>query len=713
MPKKNKYVKPGRFKLELIPIMAVLGIVPIVVFEHTYATGLENLSFIDNYEKADFFLAWKMFIFTALTFAMACVTIYKLYREGKKIRFEKVFIPLGVYAFFALLSALFSEYQPLPFTGSYEQFESVFAIMGYAVTAYYAYLYIETEKDLKIILAALSFSVICMLLIGLTQAFFTDFYQTDFGKHLILSPDKWDTADELIFNFEKGRVYMSLYNPNYVGSFVSFLFPIYIMLALNKWKFRFAMIPGCIAVAIGLILVLLGSQSRAGFVGVILSLILLLVVMNKKLLRFFIPILLAVLLILTAINKMNADADNYYLNRLLSIFEHTESQEPNFSALSNDGEQLHITYCGNTLNIEFDYNGETGEYTFHLTDEDGNGVNAENADEEWIVPVDERFSMLKIRAVGLEMYNTAGYGVLIDGKEWYFMNTGSEVKVLSGQLKPAKIQTAEVFEPLRGKETFASNRGYIWGRTIPLLKKNFFIGSGPDTFTNEFPNEDYRSAYYSGYENTIITKPHNMYLQIGVQTGVLSLIAVLVFYGWYFVLAISTYTRIKKLDFFGLTGVGIFLGSFGYMVTQMINDSSITVAPIFWTMMGVGIALLFKTRKELKEQIAQDKEIKMQKKLLKQQNTAEGEAIPDAGDETGDTANSDAVDKAENPANSNAGDMPEIAVDTAASVKTDNGKYSENGKNIGTTVVETRAATDGNNKNKRKGSASRKGRRSR
>jgi len=695
MPKRSKYVKPRRFNLALIPIIGVLGLVPLIVRMHQYATGLESQPYIDDSERADFFLAWKMYLFIAFAVAMACVTVYKLYQEGKKIRFEKIFIPLGIYAFLALLSSIFSEYQPFPWTGIYEQFENVFAIMGYAITAYYAFLFVQTEKDLKIVMAALSFSVVIMMLIGLSQAFFTDFYQTDFGKHLILPSSYWDSAGEVKFNFEKGRVYMSLYNPNYVGSFVSFLFPIYLMLALNKWKFRVIMIPACISVAIGLILVLLGSQSRAGFVGVIMSLVLLLVVMNKKIFRHFIPVLFSVLLLLTVINKMNADADNYYLNRLLSIFETSESQEPNFSDISSEGNRLDITYCGNVLSIEFMYDNETGEYTFHLTDGEGNGIDAEALDEQWIAPKDERFSMIKIRAVGLEMYNTAGFGVLIDGKEWYFMNTDDGVKVLSGMLKPATPYKSDTFEPLEGRERFASGRGFIWGKTIPLLLDNIIIGSGADTFTLEFPNDDFRSIYYGGYDNTLITKPHNMYLQIGVQTGVLSLIAVLVFYIWYFVLAISTYTRIKKLDMFGLAGVGIFCGSFGYMITQIINDSSITVAPIFWTMLGVGIALLMKTRKDLKEQIEHDKELKMIKMNSGQQENPDDGTNPDAIEKIVDDVSLPATETADNGTN------PDVIA------KIDDGENTE------TTIVETRNVTDGSNKNKRKGSATRKGRRSR
>ena len=690
MSKRSKYVRPGRFNWALIPILGVLGIVPLIVRIYTFDPHMEDLSFIIAGDESDFFLAWKCYVFSAIVFAMACVIVYKLCREGKKIDFHKIFIPLGIYAFLAFLSAVFSEYQPLPFTGSRDQFESVFALMGYAVAAYYAFLFVETENDLKLILGALTFSAVVMLLIGVSQALYTDFYQTSFGKNLILDAEHRVKAKEIIFNFEKGRVYMSLYNPNYVGSYVSFLFPIYLMLALNKWKFRILMIPACLAVGMGLILALLGSQSRAGFVGVIMSLVLLLVVMNKKIFKYIVPVAFVFFVLAGFVVKMNADADNYYLNRLLSIFDKSEYTEPNFSDVSAEGNLLKITYCGNVLGIEFDYDPATGEYAFMLSDGDGNPVPAETVGEGNIIPTDERFSALTIRAVGLEMYRTAGFGVTIDGKEWYFMNTSDGVQMLSGQLKPAKIESSETFEPLREHGRFASNRGFIWSKTIPLLKDNVIIGSGPDTMIYEYPNEDYRASYYGGYENVFISKPHNMYLQIGVQTGVISLICILVFYFWYFVIAISTYTRVRKFDLFGLAGTGIFVGSFGYMLTQMINDSSITVAPIFWTMMGVGVALVLKTRKQLKEQIAEEK----------------NKSVMDMAEQ----------DKAENSKEA-AKNSKEVAKNNTEAAKNSTEVVKNNTETEGSTGVEKietaseGVVNNGNNKHGRKGSASRKGRR--
>ena len=51
-----------------------------------------------------------------------------------------------------------------------------------------------------------------------------------------------------------------------------------------------------------------------------------------------------------------------------------------------------------------------------------------------------------------------------------------------------------------------------------------------------------------------MTKPHNMYLQIGVKTGVILLIAILVFYFCYFFYEPGTCFRLKKYDLMAFVG---------------------------------------------------------------------------------------------------------------------------------------------------------------
>jgi hypothetical protein len=86
----------------------------------------------------------------------------------------------------------------------------------------------------------------------------------------------------------------------------------------------------------------------------------------------------------------------------------------------------------------------------------------------------------------------------------------------------------------------------------------------------------------------------------------LSLIAFLVFYGMYFVSSFRLYIRSRFDSYFEKSGVAIFIGTVAYMVTGLTNDSSITVAPIFWTLMGVGIAINHKLSLQLKKKKAKE-----------------------------------------------------------------------------------------------------------
>ena len=144
-----------------------------------------------------------------------------------------------------------------------------------------------------------------------------------------------------------------------------------------------------------------------------------------------------------------------------------------------------------------------------------------------------------------------------------------------------------------GYEQFASHRGFIWSRSLPLLKQNILFGCGPDQFVYEFPNDDYLSLLNNGYYGEIVTKPHNMYLQMGVQTGVVSLIAFILFYILYCIQSIKLLWKTKDISVSYIISEAVLIGSFGYMVTGIANDSTIGVAPVFWTFIGVRISCPF------------------------------------------------------------------------------------------------------------------------
>jgi hypothetical protein len=220
-----------------------------------------------------------------------------------------------------------------------------------------------------------------------------------------------------------------------------------------------------------------------------------------------------------------------------------------------------------------------------------------NAETSTFYIADERFSNISITPVSFN--NLLGININIDGIDWIFTNQLGDgtYYYINQNGKPDKIITAKS-SIFTGYETYASKRGYIWSRTIPLLIDHLVLGSGADTYAIEFPQQDYVYLRNVGFADMVLTKPHSMYLQMGIQTGVLSLLCFLIFYGIYFISSIRLYISGKYESYFAKAGIAIFIGTIGYMIVGISNDSSIAVAPIFWALIGIGIACNYHVKKE-------------------------------------------------------------------------------------------------------------------
>ncbi len=95
---------------------------------------------------------------------------------------------------------------------------------------------------------------------------------------------------------------------------------------------------------------------------------------------------------------------------------------------------------------------------------------------------------------------------------------------------------------VEGYERLGSGRAYIWSRTLPMLKETILYGKGTDTFVVHFPQHDLIGKTNMGNARIVVDKPHNYYMLIGVTSGVVSLVSVLV------LLLNSLVVQIKALD---------------------------------------------------------------------------------------------------------------------------------------------------------------------
>ena len=75
-----------------------------------------------------------------------------------------------------------------------------------------------------------------------------------------------------------------------------------------------------------------------------------------------------------------------------------------------------------------------------------------------------------------------------------------------------------------------------------------------------------------------------------MQTGGISCLAFILLYIIYAIKSLKTYAKSSFKTFVEKIGVLIFVGTIGYMISGLINDSTITVAPVFWALLGIGFA---------------------------------------------------------------------------------------------------------------------------
>ncbi|ROR31483.1 oligosaccharide repeat unit polymerase [Mobilisporobacter senegalensis] len=608
--KNNSYASSKQMSRNwyLLPIVFIVSILPLIVRMKVYNTGLSGFNwFWNNDTQFDFFLYNKSMVFTIITFIITMLLIWNIIshkffnskginilKENGIYKFTFSLIPLGMYALLALLSTIFSEYSSFGYTGIFEQFESIFVILGYCILVYYVFLITNSEEDIKLIVKYLLVSIMILCVLGLTQATSHDFFASDLGKRLIVPSEHWNILDQLKFNFEDNRVYLTLYNPNYVGLYTSLISPILLVLLLFT-KQRKLQILYSIAIA-GLILCMIASSSRNGFVALCVSLAFILILFRKLIIKHWKFSIGIISFLIIAFLSINAITGNVFIQRLHSIVTDVKTPEYPLSSILTNDNNIEIIYNNNKLLIQTELNDQN-LFDFTLTDENGDEIQTTLDRSSSTYYIDNtRFNTITLQQAHLD--SVASFNVIIDGVNWYFTNQlgDNTYYYINNYGRFDKIINAEsaIFTDF---EKMGSGRGYIWSRTLPLLKNHVLLGSGADTFSLVFPQNDYIGRYHNDYISSLITRPHNMYLQMALQTGVLSLIAFLTFYIMYFISCIRLYFKSNFENYYMQIGAAIFVGTIGYMVSGLFNDSTITVSPIFWLLMGMGMAINYKLKK--------------------------------------------------------------------------------------------------------------------
>lgn len=601
----NREIYEGEKSKVAWALALVIGLVPLIVRMKVASIPEVGQWLWDSGQGtyADFFSANKLIVLGILTI-IAIILFAMEYDKRRQYTNKAVYICLGVYSLFAVLSTVFASKgeKIVSLLGSPGRYEGLLALGFYVIIALLGMYVAQEWWNVKFLYKALSMGAFVMGLIGLGQFLGFDFLQSDGGKALMLPFEYLDLADQISFTFNSNQaytVYGTLFHSNYVGSYAAMLMPISVVGMIYTYLYKTEKEKKINATVFALLMSILwfASRSRGGLVGGGFALILIFVLLHKNFIKtkgqmgIFLSLVIVGAVVLNIMSRGTIVTQLFSLPKeVVGLFSSEKQEVRQLKDIRLEGDSIEIDSNLPTFRIEKD-----GE---QILLKDGSGNIIPTAQEGAnIIPQDSAYTGMYIEFATAEEFrvhisnpDTGAYYPL------FFAYVGDTVpgegyRVLGGNKQLLKIEPIESWG-FEGKERVGSARGYIWSRTLPMLKDTWFKGYGPDTYALHFPQHDVIGKA-NAYDNPmmIVDKPHNLYLQTIVSTGLPSLLALIALFIVYVILWIKHIRQTDKDDIRRWMSIGIFAAICGYLIAGLFNDSVVSVAPVFWVLWGLGIGL--------------------------------------------------------------------------------------------------------------------------
>ncbi|MGG7153221.1 O-antigen ligase family protein [Clostridium neonatale] len=606
----KKYLKENPIGF-FLPISFVLAIVPLIVRAKEVKLDEFSQTIWGSSTQYELFSQNKFILLAIFTIiAIFISVIYFKYIFEKKDKIVHIILLLTIiFLTLSLLSSIFSPYKHIAFLGVYNRAEGFITIACYLLLFIYSIYTFKSTDNFRFVIIPILIVVFINAFLGMFQYAGQDLINTELGKLISIPTSIAEkTGGQLSLLYESGKLYGTLFHYNYVGSFVAVTLPLLFCSIFIEDDIIYKIV-NCIGFLAALWL-LFGSTSRGGLIGVFASIILAVIIFGKLIFKnkkqFFITIA-SIAVIIVGLNFMTGGS---VFTRVPSLFKDafsifSNTSDVNYKDLvpvkdiTNENGDVQVVFQNETLNISF----EDNKYKF--TDSSNNKISISKGDDCYLLDNDKlsnvSFKLFRSSEAAdkMDILQLAPTGDSKNSFLFKVKDDGSIHLVNPSNFEDINIEFPETFG-FAGKEKLGSARGYIWSRSIPLLKDNLILGKGPDTFVLEFPQNDLIGKYYA-YDtpNMTVDKPHNLYLQIALNNGLIALIAFLGIMLIYIVDSLKLYALKKEYGTSELFGAAISLGVIGYLLAGVFNDSVISVAPIFWILLGVGVAVNYMNRKTL------------------------------------------------------------------------------------------------------------------
>lgn len=609
----------------LLPVLIALCLIPLVILTKDYQTEFSKFPWFNNTElnQIDSFEYAKGVLVIIMGAIAAAVIGFSEYSkmQKKKQLFEnadlKVIILLAVYLVMVIISSLFSQYTNLAFHGGgYGQWQTMWVLLGYGMLFMYAYLFINSEKRGLLTIKFLMITTGILALMGILQTTGHNPLSWKWVQNIITSQSNVEGID---FKDGVSNVILSFNNPNYVGPYIALILPvtaafIFLRASEDKSKAIAAKIAGGLIV-IGLIISLIGSSSSAGFISVLAGAVLALILIfsgvfwgrrpetegqadseeqsHKKSKKGLIIGLCAVAVLITA--GIFSFRSSYVQNTINKLLEGGNDTRNVASIVNTKADELEITLRNDTRFTLVPKVDANGQFTITAYDDSKKPLSIQQTGEQRIYTFpDPRFSMLTLNVNNFTIENQTYSGFKINDApnsiSWTFVFKDGKWKYYTPFGKFTRLHKVESFG-FKNYQNIANRRGFIWSRTIPLMKDYWFTGIGPNAFIIAFPNDDFVGSKRVGDTTTLVDKPHNTFLQIYIQTGGLSALAYGGLWVLYMISGIRIFWRRKKYRNIDIIGLGLLVGIFSFAVSGITNDTIIGTQVIYWTLLGAGYAV--------------------------------------------------------------------------------------------------------------------------
>ncbi|MDR1665407.1 MAG: O-antigen ligase family protein [Clostridiales bacterium] len=584
-----------KFTVTVIGIMLfiVTGVIPLIVRAAVRPVPPELWDLLNIKTKADAFTYWKSVFLIASAAVILCASAL----NTEKNPLKKPAIPtilLCVYFLLVFLSDILSPYPSTAFFGTVERFEGFFAQAAYMIVFFASVRFSREPVVRKGIFSGLIFSSLITGAVGISQLLGHDFFATELGCFLVTgAPGRLSPA------FTES--YGTLFQPNTFGLYTAMLSPLLLLFGFSYEGKPFVKVL-LLAAGAAMLVCNHGSGTLGGFAGMLTAAAVILITCaarkaywQKKQPRRHSnrPRVKYILIFLTA---LPIGAFFYFNNPALPVQLFSEISALRKSAPSGEGNadtRTQLLFKDGVLKIT-----RGGETLFSLTGSPEGRLLVVNHEMEEVLPVSASTSQNGSQTE--YGYSIEGYGDFsVTQRLDYYLFQKIRLSASNGKLTVLWSDGAPVNADLpvpatgfKGNEDWGSGRGYIWSRAIPLALAHSLLGSGSDSFINEFPQHDViGKANVYGDPYIMVDKAHNLYIQTFVTTGGVSALALILLFGHYLFTAFISLIKSNEPPAAFWRNLAILSSVAAFAASSLSTDSTIGSSGVFWVILGLGYAM--------------------------------------------------------------------------------------------------------------------------